>query len=144
MNIDERMLELEILCEEEHSRIYGEYENEQRCAYVITKEEIERLVDLTKEHSYIVPRGLTREERRKYMKEVGRRSSYGLTKEKAESISKNTEEVYKSKYLLTKEQVRKIGEHSLRKYAETSPSDFKAEDFIDLTNVQKESEVNND
>ena len=94
---------------------------EQHCDCVFTKEEIERLVDLTKQPSYRMPSGLTREERRKYMKEVG-----------------------KPEYLLTKEQVRKIGEHSLRKYAETSPSDFKAEDFIDLTNVQKESEVNND
>ena len=94
---------------------------EQHCDCVFTKEEIERLVDLTKQPSYRMPSGLTREERRKYMKEVD-----------------------KPEYLLTKEQVRKIGEHSLRKYAETSPSDFKAEDFIDLTNVQKESEVNND
>ena len=93
---------------------------EQHCDCVFTKEEIERLVDLTKQPSYRMPSGLTREERREYMKEVG-----------------------KPKYLLTKEQVRKIGEHSLRKYAETSPSDFKAEDFIDLTNVQKESEVDN-
>ena len=116
---------------------------EQHCDCMFSKEEIEKLVDLTKQPSYLMPRGLTREERRDYMKDVGCRSSYGLTKEKAERISKNTEEAYKSKYLLTKEQVRKIGEHSLRKYAETSPSDFKAEDFIDLTNVQKESEVNN-
>ena len=137
MNIDERLVELETLCEEEHSRIYKEYECEQHCDCVFTKEEIERLVDLTKEPSYSVPTGLTREERRMYIENVGRRSSYGLTKEKAERISKNTEEAYKAKYLLTKDQVRKIGEHSLRKYAETSPSDFKAEDFIDLTDVQK-------
>ena len=125
---------------------------EQHCDCVFSKEEIEKyskinfgnLVALCDEEGYIVPRGLTRGERREYMKDVGCRSSYGLTKEIAESISKNTEGAYKSKYLLTKEQVRKIGEHSLRKYAETSPSDFKAEDFIDLTNVQKESEVNND
>ena len=70
---------------------------------------------------YNVPSGLSREEKRMFINEVG-----------------------KPKYLLTKEQVRKIGEHSLRKYAETSPSDFKVEDFIDLTNVQKESEVNYD
>lgn len=93
---------------------------EQHCDCIFSKEEIERLVDLTKQPSYRMPSGLTREERREYMREVGR-----------------------PKYLLNKEQVRKIGEHSLRKYAETSPSDFKAEDFIDLTNVQKESEVNN-
>ena len=114
------------------------------CDCVFYKEEVERLVALCDEDGYTVPRGLTREERRKYMKDVGRRSSYGLTKEKVERISKNTEEAYKAKYLLTKEQVRKIGEHSLRKYAETSPSDFKVEDFIDLTNVQKESKVSND
>ena len=92
---------------------------EQHCGCVFTKEEIEKysinnygnLVDLTKEPSYSVPRGL---ERRKYILEVGR-----------------------PKYLLTKEQVRKIGEQTLRKYAETSPSDFKVEDFIDLTDVQK-------
>ena len=102
---------------------------EQHCDCVFSKEEIEKysinnfgnLVALCDEDGYIVQRGLAREERRKYMKEVGR-----------------------PKYLLTKEQVRKIGEHSLGKYAETSPSDFKAEDFIDLTNVQKESELYND
>ena len=120
---------------------------EQHCGCVFSKEEIERLVDLTKQPSYLMPSGLTKEERREYMKDVGRRGSYGLTKEKAECISKNTEEAYKSrlsdKVCFTKEQVRKIGEHSLRKYAETSPSDFKVKDFIDLTNVQKESEVNN-
>lgn len=111
------------------------------CGCVFSKEEIERLVDLTKQPSYLMPSGLTREERREYMKDVGRRSSYGLTKEKAERISKNTEDAYKSKYLLTKEQVRKIGEHSLRKYAETSPSDFKAEDFIDLTNESDKGDI---
>ena len=124
---------------------------EQHCDCVFSKEDIEKyskinfrnLVALCDEDGYLIPSGLTREERRGYMKDVGCRSSYGLTKEKAERISKNTEDAYKSKYLLTKEQVRKIGEHSLRKYAETSPSDFKVEDFIDLTNVQKESEVNN-
>ena len=92
-------------------------ECEQHCGCVFTKEEIERLVDLTKEPSYSVPRGLTREERRKYIKEVGR-----------------------PKYILTKEQVRKIGELSLRKYAETKPTDFKLEDFIDLTNSVTEGE----
>lgn len=116
---------------------------EQHCDCVFSKEEIEKLVALCDEEGYIVPRGLTRGERREYMKDVGCRSSYGLTKEIAERISKNTEEAYKSKYLLTKEQVRKIEEHTLRKYAETSPSDFKVEDFIDLINVQKESEVSN-
>ena len=91
---------------------------EQQCDCVFSKEEIEKLVALCDEDGYIVPRGLTREERRKYMKDVG-----------------------KPKYLLTKEQVRKIGEQTLRKYAETSPSDFKVEDFIDLTNSVTEGEV---
>ena len=144
MNIENRIKELDIMCEEENLRIYKEHGCEQQWDCIFSKEDIERLVALCDEDGYIVPRGLIREERRKYMKEVGCRSSYGLTKEIAERISKNTEEAYKSKYLLTKEQVRKIGEHSLRKYAETSPSDFKAEDFIDLTNVQKESELYND
>ena len=119
------------------------------CDCVFSKEEIEKysinnygnLVALCDEDGYIVPRGLTREERRKHVKDYERRSSYGLTKEKAESISKNTEEAYKSKYFLTKEQVRKIGEHSLRKYAETSPSDFKVEDFIDLTNESDKGDI---
>ena len=91
------------------------------CGCVFYKEEVERLVALCDEDGYTVPRGLTREERRKYIEDVGR-----------------------PKYLLTKEQVRNIGEQTLRKYAETSPSDFKVEDFIDLTNVQKESKVSND
>lgn len=99
---------------------------EQHCDCVFTKEEIEKysinnygnLVDLTKQPSYRMSSGLTREERRKYMKEVGR-----------------------PKHLLTKEQVRKIGEHSLRMYAETSPSDFKAEDFIDLTNESDKGDI---
>ena len=91
------------------------------CDCVFYKEEVERLVALCDEDGYTVPRGLTREERRKYIEDVGR-----------------------PKYLLTKEQVRNIGEQTLRKYAETSPSDFKVEDFIDLTNVQKESKVSND
>lgn len=43
---------------------------EQCCDCVFSKEEIERLVDLTKEPSYSVPRGLTREERRKYILSV--------------------------------------------------------------------------
>lgn len=114
---------------------------EQHCDCVFSKEEIERIVALCDEEGYIIPRGLTREGRRGYMKDVGCRSSYGLTKEKAERISKNTEDAYKSKYLLTKEQFRKIGEHTLRKYAETSPSDFKAEDFIDLTNESDKGDI---
>ena len=40
------------------------------CDCVFSKEDIERLVDLTKEPSYLVPRGLTRKERRKYILSV--------------------------------------------------------------------------
>lgn len=93
---------------------------EQHCDCVFSKEEIERLVALCEEDGYTVPRGLTREERRKYMKDVGR-----------------------PKCLLTKEQLRRISERTLQRYLEASSVDFKPEDFIDLTNVQKESEVNN-
>ena len=38
---------------------------EQHCAF--TKEEIERLVDLTKQQSYLIPSGLTREEKRMFI-----------------------------------------------------------------------------
>ena len=75
-----------------------------------------------------------------------RRKTYGLTKEKAERISRNTEEAYlrlSDKVSITKEQIKKTGEMSLKAYAETEPSDFDLEDFIDLTYVQKESEVSN-
>lgn len=120
MNIKDRMKEIDMICEEEHIRIYKEHGCEQQCDCIFSKEDIERLVALCDEEGYIVPRGLTREERRKYVKEVGR-----------------------LKYLLTKEQVRKIGEHSLRKYAETSPSNFKAEGFIDLTNESDKGDIVN-
>ena len=43
---------------------------EQHCDCVFTKEEIERLVDLIKEPSYSVPKGLTRDEKRKYILSV--------------------------------------------------------------------------
>ena len=85
---------------------------------VFSKGEIEKLVDLTKQPSYRMPSGLSREERRKWISDVGR-----------------------PKYLLTKEQVRKIGEHTLRKYAETSPNEFKSEDFIDLTNESDKGDI---
>lgn len=103
---------------------------EQHCDCVFSKEEIERLVALCDEDGYIVPRGLTREERRKYMKDVGRRSSYGLTKEKAESISKNTEDAYKSRFSFSREDALRLGDSMI-------------EHYLELTNVQKESEVNN-
>ena len=102
MSIEYRLSELKSLCKEEH---------EQCCDCVFTIEEIERLVDLTKEPSYVIPRGLPREERRKYIEDAGED---------------------RPKYLLTKEQVRKIGELSLSKYAETKPTDFKPHQFLDL------------
>ena len=36
-----------------------------------SKEEIEKLVDLTKEPSYRLPSGLSREERRKWISDIG-------------------------------------------------------------------------
>lgn len=41
------------------------------CSCVFSPEEIERLVDLTKEPSYTLPSGLSREERRKWISDVG-------------------------------------------------------------------------
>ena len=78
---------------------------------------------------------------------MSRRKTYGLTKEKAERISRNTEEAYlklSDKVNITREQLKQTGEMSLKAYAETEPSGFDLEDFIDLTNVQKESIVSND
>ena len=75
-----------------------------------------------------------------------RRKTYGLTKEKAERISRSTEEAYlrlSDKVCITREQLKKTGEMSLKAYAETESNNFDLEDFIDLTNVQKESEVSN-
>lgn len=112
-DVEDRLHELKLLSEEEHSRIYKEHGCESYCECVFSEEDIERLVKLTKQPSYSVPRGLPREEKRRYMKEVNDEA--------------------RPKYLLTREQVHKIGEHSLRKYAETSPSDFNPEDFINLT-----------
>lgn len=98
------------------------------CSCIFSKEEIEKLVDLTKEPSYRLPSGLSREERREYMKDVGRRSSYGLTKEKAERISKNTEDAYKSRFSFSSEEALSLGDSMI-------------EHYLELTNVQKESEV---
>ena len=78
---------------------------------------------------------------------MSRRKTYGLTKEKAERISRNTEEAYlrlSDKVCITREQLKLTGEMSLKAYAETEPSGFDLEDFIYLTYVQKESEVSND
>jgi len=54
---------------------------------VFSQEYIERLVELTKEPSYTLPRGLSREERRKWISEVG---SKLLTKnsDKGEKVDK--------------------------------------------------------
>ena len=41
------------------------------CSCVFSKEEIEKLVDLTKEPSYRLPSGLSREERRKWISDFG-------------------------------------------------------------------------
>lgn len=41
------------------------------CSCVFSQKEIERLVELTKEPSYILPRGLSREERRKWISDIG-------------------------------------------------------------------------
>ena len=76
-----------------------------------------------------------------------RRKTYGFTKEKAERISRNTEEAYlrlSDKVNMTREELKQTGEMSLKAYAETESNNFDLEDFIDLTNVQKESEVSND
>ena len=78
---------------------------------------------------------------------MSRRKTYGFTKEKAERISRNTEEAYlrlSDKVSITKEQLKKTGEMSLKAYAETETNDFDIEDSIDLTNVQEESVVSND
>ena len=41
------------------------------CSCVFSQEEIKRLVDLAKEPSYSLPRGLSREERRNWISDVG-------------------------------------------------------------------------
>ena len=43
----------------------------EECSCIFSKEEIEKLVDLTKEPSYSLPRGLSREERRKWISDIG-------------------------------------------------------------------------
>ena len=76
-----------------------------------------------------------------------RRKTYGFTKEKAERISRNTEEAYlrlSDRINMTREELKQTGETSLKAYAETESNNFDLEDFIALTNVQKESEVSND
>ena len=76
------------------------------------------------EDGYLIPSGLTREERRGYMKDVGCRSSYGLTKEKAERISKNTEDAYKSRFSFSSEDALRLGDSMMEHYLElTNESD---------------------
>ena len=41
------------------------------CSCFFSQEEIEKLVDLTKEPSYSLPSGLSREERRKWISDIG-------------------------------------------------------------------------
>ena len=41
------------------------------CSCFFSKEVIEKLVDLTKEPSYRLPSGLSREERRKWISDIG-------------------------------------------------------------------------
>ena len=41
------------------------------CSCVFSQKEIERLVELTKEPSYTIPSGLSREERRKWISDIG-------------------------------------------------------------------------
>ena len=71
MTIEDRLDELMKMSESEHSRIYKEVGCELHCSCVFSQEEIERLVDLTKEPSYRLPSGLSREERRKWISDVG-------------------------------------------------------------------------
>lgn len=83
----------------------------EECDYYLSKDEIEDLREDFKSAMLEVRDMFTREDKRKYVEGVGE---------------------YRPKYLLTREQVHKIGELSLRKYAETKPTDFKLEDFIHL------------
>lgn len=41
------------------------------CSCVFSQEDIEKLVDLTKEPSYRLPSGLSREERRRWISDIG-------------------------------------------------------------------------
>ena len=55
------------------------------CSCVFSQEDIEKLVDLTKEPSYRLPSGLSREERRKWISDIG---SKLLTQNSEEGIVK--------------------------------------------------------
>lgn len=68
---------------------------------------------------------------------MSHRKTYGFTREKAERISKNTEEAYLRLYekvSMSKEQLKDLGEQSLKSYVETKPDDFHKEDFLGITN----------
>ena len=56
------------------------------CSCVFSKEEIEKLVDLTKEPSYRLPSGLSREERRKWISDIG--SKLLTQSDKGETVNK--------------------------------------------------------
>jgi hypothetical protein len=73
-----------------------------------------------------------------------RRKTYGFTKDKAERITRNTEEAYLSlsdKVNITREQLKQTGEMSLKAYAETESNNFDLEDFIEI--VVTEGEIVN-
>lgn len=55
------------------------------CSCVFSQEDIERLVELTKEPSYTLPRGLSREERRKWISDIGNKL---LTQNSEEEIGR--------------------------------------------------------
>ena len=72
---------------------------------------------------------------------MSRRKTYGLTKEKAERISRNTEEAYlrlSDKVCITREQLKLTGEMSLKAYAETESNNFDLEDFIEIVVTEGE------
>ena len=72
---------------------------------------------------------------------MSRRKTYGFTKEKAERISRNTEEAYlrlSDRINMTREELKQTGEMSLKAYAETEPSGFDLEDFIEIVVIEGE------
>lgn len=59
--------------------------------------------------------------------EFERRSSYGLTKEKAKRISKNTEEAYKSRLPFSNEYTLRLGDNMVENYLELTDESDKGE-----------------
>ena len=113
--------------------------------------DIEKMKEILEGDFYRMPSGMTREERRDFMKDVAegrvepiaRRGTCGLTKEKSHKISLNTEQAYLDKYAslsdkvtLTKEQLKKSGEESLKAYGEvdnlSNDKVFDLEEFTQL------------